>query len=87
MEWVALAAHQSDSMLACAVDQARDRPYERVLSGHRLIQRMAVRVIVILAGGSAAEVIAEEEVAHALIAHRRFELVAIEVRRETRVRI
>ena len=87
MERVALTAHQSDPMLACAVDEARDGPSERVLSGHRLIQRMALRVIVILAGRSAAEVIAEEEVAHALIAHRRFELVAVEVRRETRVRI
>lgn len=84
---VALAAHQSNPMPARTVGQARRSGPERLLLGHRSVQGVAVGVVVVLVRGTAAELLAHEEVADTATRHLSLERITVEVRRVARVRV
>jgi hypothetical protein len=83
---VSLAAEQSDAVALRAGDEALERDRKRPFFGHRPVQGVAFRVVVLLSGRAASELVPEEQIAHSLPTHRRLDLVAVEMWRETRAR-
>jgi hypothetical protein len=83
---VSLAAEQSDAVALRAGDEALERDRKGPLFGHRPVQGVAFRVVVLLSGRAASKLVPEEQIAHSLPTHRRLDLVAVEMWRETRVR-
>jgi hypothetical protein len=83
---VSLAAEQSDAMALRAGDETLDRNRKRPPLGHRSVEGVAFRVVVLLSGRAASELVSEEQIAHSPPIHRRLDLVAVEMWRETRVR-
>jgi hypothetical protein len=45
---ISLAAHQGDAVAMRAIDQALDSCLERLLFGHRPVQRMTLGIVVLL---------------------------------------
>jgi hypothetical protein len=82
---IPLAAHQGDAVAMRAVDQALDSCLERLLFGHRSVQRTTLGIVVLLVRRATPQLLSEEEIANAALSHRRLELVAVEVRRKARV--
>jgi len=68
-------------------DEALDRQCELRLFGHGAVEGVAFGVVVLLSRRTTSELLSEKQISHALAHHRRLELVAIEMWRETRVRI
>jgi len=85
--WLALAAQQRDPMLSSTAQEALNRHLEPWLLGHAVVASVAVLVVMLLPRWPAAELLAEEEIARAGSAKRRIELLAVEVRSDTRVRV
>jgi len=84
---LALAAKQRDPMLSSTAQEALNRHLEPWLLGHAVVASMAVLVIIRLPRWPAAKLLPEEEIARAGPAKRRIELLAVELRSDTRVRI
>jgi hypothetical protein len=84
---ISLAADEANPMALRPVDEPLDRRLEGLLFGHRPIESMAVGVVVLIARRPATQLLSEEQIADAMPGERRLELVAVEVWRETRVRV
>src|ERR1700720_2968392 len=82
---ISLAAEQGDPVALRTGNEALDRHRERLLFGHWPVERVAFNVIVLLSDRTASELVSQEQIAHALPTHRRLDLVAVEMWRETRV--
>jgi hypothetical protein len=82
-----LAAKQRDPVLASTTQQALNRYLEPWLLGHAIVASVAVLVVIGLPRWPAAEILPREEIARTGPAKRRIELLAVEVRREARVRV
>jgi hypothetical protein len=83
---VALAANKRETVGACSVDHPFDRRAERRFLRHGAVQRVALVVVVGLAGRTPTEFLAEEQVAHPVLSDGGLKLLAIEMRGEPRVR-
>jgi hypothetical protein len=86
MTRISLAADQCDPVAMSTVNEALDGGPKRLLLGHRSVQRMSFGVVVLLVRWATPELCSEEQVADAALSYRGLELVAVEVRREPRVR-
>jgi hypothetical protein len=82
-----LAAKQRYPMLASTAQEALNRYLKPWLLGHAVVASVAVLVVIRLPRWPAAELLPEEEIARADPTKRRIELLAIEVRSDTRVRV
>ena len=83
---ISLAADQRDPVLGSPVEEALDRGLERLLLGHRPIQRVPLGVVVLLAVRAPAERFAQEQVVEPAATELGVELLAVEVGRKPRVR-
>lgn len=82
---LALAAEKREPMVLGAGQQPIDRLLKRSLLSHLAVESSAVRVVVVFAGRTATELLAEEEVPQAPGAQGMLQLVSVEVRRVSRV--
>jgi hypothetical protein len=83
---LSLAAEQGDPMIGDSSDQSRYRLLKSRLFGHGAVKRMALGVVVLGAGWTTTELLAEEEVPGSPISQAALELVLVELRSESRVR-
>ena len=83
--WLALAAHQRHPMLPSPAQEALNRHLEPWLLGHAVVASVAVLVVMLLPRWPATELLPKEEVARAGSTKRRIELLAVEMRSDTRV--
>src|ERR1035437_9508397 len=83
----ALAAEKRDPVPLSSTHHTLYGGFERILFGHRPIQRVAIAVIVIVSRRAAAELLAHEHVANAAAGQCGLERVAVELRRVARVRV
>jgi hypothetical protein len=82
---VSLAAEQCDPVAPRTGNEALYRSLESLLFGHRAVEGVAVRVVVLVSRRTASELLPEEQIAHAPSSHRGLELIPIEMWREARV--
>lgn len=87
LTWLPLATQQRDPMIARAAQESLNRSLEPWLLGHAVVASVAVLIIIRLPRWPAAKLLPEEEIARTGPAKRRVELLAIEVRGYTRVRV
>ena len=83
----ALAAKEGDAMLPATAQQALNGHAECRSLSHAVVASMAMLVVFLLLGWPTAELLAEEEVAPAGSAESRIQLLAVELRRDARVRV
>jgi hypothetical protein len=83
---VSLAAEQRDPVALRTSREPLERVRKRLLFGHRPVEGVTVRVVVLLLCRAAAELVSKKQIADAPPTHGRLDLVAVEMWRETRVR-
>jgi hypothetical protein len=84
--WLTLAAHDRNPMIGRSCQQSVHRLGEAGLLRHEPVKSVPLRVVVIVASRTASELLAEEEVANSGPAQALLNLLAVELRRESRVR-
>jgi hypothetical protein len=82
---LALAAKKRDAMLPTTAQQTLNGHPERGLLGHAVIASAAMLVVICFSRWPTAELLSEEEVAHASFAESHIQLLAVELRRDARV--
>ncbi len=87
MRGIGLAAHERDAVFGGPLEQALQARLKTGPFGHRAVERVAGYVVVLIPSGATAELSTEKHVAAAARGQPGSQRLAVEVRRDPRVRI